>query len=120
MSKTKNNGAVFYMDGNTTVCLLMEEGVPLARGLSTFSRMDEVFIPSDGRKQALDRAKEAAGRKVDCHPILVDAPRANPFDWFDISLARDRFGSYKAYYRPVLTTTEELLLKNRGKLVTMP
>jgi len=117
MSKVKNNGAVFYMVGNTTVCLLMEEGTPIARGISIYSRMDE-FDSSEGRKRALDRAKEAAGRQEDCQPILIEAPRGSPFGWFDLSVAKDLFGSYKGSFKPELTDTEKLLLERRGHLVT--
>jgi hypothetical protein len=117
MSKVQSNGSVFYMDGNTTVCLLMKEGVPIARGLSIYSRVD-AFNPSEGRRRALARAREAEGRKMDCRPILVAAPRMAAYDWFDLSLAKDRFGGFKGFYMPQLTDTEKLLLENRGKLVT--
>jgi hypothetical protein len=117
MSKNPTNGKIFYMDGNTTVCLLMKDGVAVARGIGIFSRLDTNFVPAIGRKYALDRAHEAEGRKENCRPILIDAERNADYDWFDSSLARDRFGVYKGYYMPDLTGTETLLLANHGRLV---
>jgi hypothetical protein len=116
MSKVTSNGPVFYMAGNTTVCLLMRDGVPMARGLSIYSRMDG-FDPAEGRRRAMNRAREAEGRQSDCGQILIRAPRGNDFDWFDLSLAKDAFGDFKGYYMPLLTETEKLLLEFNGRLV---
>jgi hypothetical protein len=116
MCKVKNNGPMYYMVGNITVCLWMVDGVPAARGLGIGSRCDE-FDPAEGRKYARDRAKEALGRKADCRAILIDAPRNNAYDWFDSSVAQDLFGNYKGYYMPKLTATEQRLLENHGSMV---
>ena len=116
MCKLKKNGTVFYTAGNITVCLLIEDGVPVARGLGIFSRLD-TFDPAIGRDYAVSRAKEALGRKCECGEILIDAARGNAYDWFDSSLAKDLFGNYKGYYMPTLTNTEKLLLKFNGKTI---
>jgi hypothetical protein len=116
MCKVKNNGPMYYMIGNITVCLLMQDGIPVARGLGIGSRCDS-FVPAEGRKYAADRAKEALGRKADCREILIDAVRNNAYDWFDSSLAVDLFGKYKGYYQPVLTATETRLLASHGSMI---
>jgi len=50
-------------------------------------------------------------RQRDCGEILLDTPRTTWFDRVHLSLARDRFGSYKGYYMPELTPTERLVLE---------
>jgi hypothetical protein len=100
---------VYYYDGNTTVCLLVENKQVLARGLSICSR-DDVFFGSDGRDLSRKRALEALGRQKDCCEIRLDAYRAHPCDIVSLSLARDRFGEYKGYYQPVLTPTEIIII----------
>jgi hypothetical protein len=105
----KKDKRVFYVDGATTVCLLVKEGEVVARGLAIASRADE-FDPAEGRKYALARAHEAIGREGDCAPINIDAPRAAWTDRIHMQLAIDRFGYYKGYYRPLLTPTEYLIL----------
>lgn len=106
---------IFYIDGATTVCLLVESGEVLARGISIASRAEEVFDPSEGRKHALARAQEALGRQCDCSPILVNAPRAQGIfvDRVHMQLAVDRFGEYKGYYKPFVTDTELMILGNK-------
>ncbi len=52
----------FYVDGATTVCLLLDDtGLVIARGISICSRIEEFFDPAQGRKQARERALKAAG-----------------------------------------------------------
>jgi len=108
--KTKR---VFYVDGATTVCLIVDEGEVVARGLAIASRAEEDFDPALGRKYALDRANEAWGRQNDCAPIDIDAKRAEGVyvDKLRMQLAIDRFGYYKGYYRPQLTPSEFLVLE---------
>jgi len=113
MSKVKANGPVFYVDGATTVCLLMVDNKVVARGISVASALD-AFIPLLGRKNALDVAREAAGRKKNCKKIDLFATRYTPFDWFNLSLAKDRFGDYKGVYEPELTDTEKLFILCKG------
>jgi len=113
MSKVRNEGPVFYFDGGTTVCLLMQNGSVIARGISVYSRMD-TFCFKTGRQIALARAREAAGRQCNCSKILLDAPRSMSFDWLNLSLAKDRFGDFKGYYCPEMTDTEKLLIEARG------
>ena len=109
MCKTKKNGTIFYLIGQMTVCLLMQDGEAVARGLGIHSSLD-LFDPKIGRDNAVSRAKEAYNRKSDCGEILLDAPRGNAYDWFDSSVAKDLFGDYKGYYQPSLTETEKRLL----------
>ena len=103
----------YYNDGRTTVCLIKEDGTVVARGISICSKID--LLSGKGRELARNRALEARGRKADCGLIKLDEPRKGWFDIVDLSLAKDRFGDYKAYYMPVLTPTEVLFLslKNR-------
>ena len=101
--------AIYYVDGQTTVCLLQEDGDIVARGISVCSRLDE-FDKAEGRNRARNRALEARGRQRDCGEILLDVPRSTWFDAVHLSLARDRFGEYKGYYYPTLTPTERLVL----------
>jgi hypothetical protein len=114
--KVRKNGNVFYTFGNTTVCLIMQEGVPIARGLAIHSSMD-LFDPAEGRRKAIARAKEALNRKENCAPIMLTAPRGNAYDWFDSSVAKDAFGEWKGYYMPDLTGTEKMLLENNGRKI---
>lgn len=109
----KNNKRVFYVDGATTVCLMIKDGEVVARGLSIASRAEVEFDPALGRKYATDRANEALGREADCSPIDIDAKRADGVyvDKIRMQLAIDRFGYYKGYYRPTLTPTEYLVLQ---------
>ena len=109
MRNPKKNGTVFYLIGYTTVCLLMKDGVAVARGVGVHSCLDR-FDPKEGRDYAISRAKEALNRQSDCGEIMLDAPRGNPYDWFSSSIARDLFGSFKGYYNPTLTETETRLL----------
>ena len=109
MRSPKKNGTVFYLVGNTTVCLIMKEGVAVARGIAVHSCLDK-FDPREGRDRAVSRAKEALNRQSDCGTIMLDAPRGNPYDWFSSSIARDLFGDFKGYYNPALTLTEQRLL----------
>lgn len=101
--------AIYYIDGHTTVCLLREDGEIVARGISVCSRLD-YFDLAEGRRFAHSRALEARGRQKDCGEILLDTPRTIWFDRVHLSLARDRFGNYKGYYMPELTSTETLVL----------
>jgi hypothetical protein len=120
MKKIRKNGANYYYDGNTTVCLLMEDGVPVARGISVASNIDD-FDPSFGRKQSLDRARKAYGTKSDVERIDLFAVRYTPYDWFSLSLAKDHFGEFKGYYNPNLTSTEKLLIASDWKkVITLP
>lgn len=102
--------AIYYVDGQTTVCLLRENDYIVARGISVCSRLD-CFDNAEGRRFARNRALEARGRQRDCGEILLDTPRTTWFDRVHLSLARDRFGSYKGYYEPELTPTERLVLE---------
>lgn len=101
--------AIYYMDGQTTVCLLQENGVVIARGISVCSRWD-CFDGAEGRRLARNRALEARGRQEDCALINPDVIHRNVY----LSLARDRFGDYKGYYYPNLTNTECLVLRLKG------
>jgi len=105
--------AIYYVDGATTVCLLREGNEIVARGISICSRADE-FEVHEGRAYARNRALEARGRESDCGKILLDTPRSTWFDIIHLSLARDRFGDYKGYYYPQLTSTEKLVLNLKG------
>ncbi len=104
---------VYYLDGQTMVCLLVDKNEVLARGISVCSRQD-IFTYKTGKRQALSAASEAYGRKCNVRPIKVDAPRLF-CDTLSISLARDRFGEYKGTYLPELTETERNVVL-RGKL----
>lgn len=104
---------IYYVDGATTVCLLQENDEIVARGISVCSRLDE-FDKAEGRRYARNRALEARGRRCNCGEILLNKPRSTWFDVVHLSLARDRFGNYKGYYYPQLTSTERLILGLRN------
>lgn len=101
--------AIYYMDGQTTICLLLNDDTVVARGISVCSRAD-YFNKDEGRRFAHNRALEARGRQRDCGEIRLDLPRSTWFDRVHLSLARDRFGGHKGYYRPKLTPTENLII----------
>jgi hypothetical protein len=106
MGKMKS---VYYVDGQTLVCLLVADGRVMARGLSICSRRD-IFTFEQGKKQARDAAMEAFGRQCDVRPIKLGATRSCPVDELSLSLARDRFGEYKGYYMPILSFTEHAVV----------
>lgn len=108
--KKVNRKPVYYYDGNTTVCLLMDNGIAVARGISICSRADE-FCGEYGREQARKRALEAYGRESNCEEIKLDAPRMNWCDYITLSLANDRYGGFKGTYMPTLSPTEELITR---------
>jgi hypothetical protein len=111
----------FYLDGRTTVCLILHGNKAVARGVSICSRAEDAFqildgfIDSKGRKQALSAAREAVGRKMNVRPIMVLTPRHEWHDKLSLSLAQDRFGIWKGAYKPELTPTEKLLLEENGQ-----
>ena len=107
--------SVFYEDGNTMVCLLLDEKTKevLSRGISIRSRVETINDVEKWEKQAQSRAMEAIGRRNDCSPIKLDAPRASKFDVISLSLAADRFGAFKGYYKPTITNTERILLNKK-------
>lgn len=101
---------IYYIDGQTTICLLRENDEIVARGISVCSRLD-LFDKAEGRRYARNRALEARGRQVDCGEIRLDQVfRSTWFDVVHLSLAKDRFGNFKGTYMPVLTPTENLIL----------
>jgi len=106
------NKPIYYVDGETTVCLLLEGKEVVARGIAICSRAD-FFNPAEGRRRARNRALEARGRQRDCEEIKLGLVRSAWVDELSMSLARDRFGNYKGYYKPVLTPTEEWLVRSR-------
>ncbi len=116
VEEKKKSKQMYYTVGNITVCLLVEDGTVIARGVAIRSRVD-LFDPKLGRKYSLDRAREAAGRKTNCNLIDISAYRGNPFDWFDLSIAKDMFGGFRSFYNPTLTDTERLFLINKGHTI---
>lgn len=100
------------MDGQTTVCLLLEEKKVVARGLSICSRWDD-WDGALGRKHALARAHKARGMKQDCDEIKLMSNRTLPVDIVKLSLTRDRFGDFKGYFQPQLTPTEYMIVNRR-------
>ena len=104
---------IYYVDGQTTVCLLQEDSEIVARGISVCSKLD-YFDLWEGKRYARNRALEARGRQRDCGEIRLDSPRSTWFDVIHLSLARDRFGDYKGYYQPLLTPTERLIIGLRN------
>jgi len=105
---------IYYLDGACTVCLLIEDGMVMARGIAICSRND-LFDYVEGKERSRKRALEANGRQRDCGEIKLQ--ESDRWEWFDImhlSLARDRFGDYKGYYMPELTSTEKLMLEYRN------
>jgi hypothetical protein len=107
----------FYNDGATTVCLIKVDGDVVARGLSICSRADS-YDPLEGEDKARSRALEALNRQADCGEIRLDLPRASWMDVLNVSLARERYGNYKGYYKPALTQTENMLFGKREILDT--
>ena len=106
--------AIYYRDGATTVCLLQEQGEVVSRGLAVHSRHD-YYDYDEGKERAHKRALEARGRQRNCEEIkLQEVDRWGWFDAIHLSLARDRFGDYKGYYKPELTSTENILLEYRN------
>jgi len=104
------NRAIYYVDGQTTVCLLRENDTFIARGISVCSKSDH-FDGAEGRRFAHNRALETKGRQRDCGEIKLDEPRIAWFDVISLSLAKDRFGGYKGYYLPELTPTEKIVIE---------
>jgi len=120
---------LYYQDGNNVICLLIEDKQVVARGIAICSAYD-VFSFEQGKEDSKKRALEARGRKSNCQPILLPyesdirefgvAPvviRSHETDLFTLSLVVDRFGGYKGYYNPTLTTTEKLFLSRQIKPV---
>lgn len=106
------NKTIYYADGATMVCLLVDDSKVVARGFSVCSKLD-FFDKTLGKKYAHNRALEARGRQKDCGKIRLDLPRKTWFDRVRLSLAKDRFGDYKGQYEPILTNTEKLMFQPR-------
>ena len=115
----KNGGkTIHYRVGNIIVCLLLEEGKVVSRGVSVCSRMD-VCDEEKGRKKSMRRAKEAFGRKCDVYPIKLFESRGYKFDWFDLAIVKEWFGGNLGCYGPELTQTEKVLILRKGRY-TLP
>jgi len=103
---------IFYADGQTTVCLLKVDNEIVSRGISICSRRDD-WDGAEGRKYALGRAREAYGRQTNCGRIILEKETDGWCDVISLSLAKDRFGDFKGYYFPYLTSTEEIIVNNK-------
>ncbi|MDP2684759.1 MAG: hypothetical protein Q8P20_07035 [bacterium] len=105
---------IYYQDGRNVVCLLVENGKAVAKGVSICSKFDR-YDYMEGADKAKKRALEAKGRKQNCQEINIIGRNAKGrkiegVDIFQLSLAMSNHGTWKGFYFPETTPVENLLL----------
>lgn len=99
--------AKYYYEGTTTVCLLIEDGKVVTRGVSVCSPLDQ-FVKKIGRAKALGRAIQALVRGGDVGemiPFRFDSCQYRlglEYAWWNFL--------YKSSYLPKLTEKEKAIL----------
>ncbi len=96
---------LYYYKEKNTICLLIQDGQCVARGVSICSPLDQ-FVKRTGRAMALGRAMQALKHRT--HNGLIEESRRVHYH-LGLLDALVRFG-HKSIYMPVLTEFEFKLI----------